>query len=143
MNISKLIFILICLALLTFVQCQREKAPALCGTWKMQLGLYNGPDFSTRCDDKNKICYKLISQDHFAVIEMCKQNPDSLFFAAVGTYSLNDSVYTEHYEASNIPSKIGQNLEFQSEFDGNQWIIKTKVDDLYLEEIWVKKSGVE
>lgn len=111
--------------------------PKVCGTWKMVEGTYIGPDFSVTTTTDNRICYKILSENHFSVIEMFTDNPDSQFFAAVGTYKLSDSTYTEYYEASNLPSKTGETLTFHSVIEDKKWTISLTSDDLRLEETWV------
>ena len=83
------------------------------------------------------MCYKIISENHFAVVEVYADNPDSMFFAAVGAWHLKDSIYTEIYEASNVPTKIGEKMEFHSVISANTWQISSSKDDLSLEETWV------
>lgn len=123
------------LACLVF-SCSRKK-PNVCGTWRMVEGYYDGPNFQAKTNTDIRICYKIISESHFAVIEMYSDNPDSMFFAAVGSYEIDDSTYTEIYEASNVPTKIGEKMVFQSSIENNTWKIKLNRDDLSLDETWV------
>lgn len=118
------------------LSCSKTK-PEICGTWRMVEGTYVGPDFSVTTDSENRICYKVISEDHFAVIEVYADNPDSMFFAAVGSYTLNDSTYIETYEASNVQTKIGEKMQFHSSISDKVWKIKRIKDDLHLEETWI------
>jgi len=120
-----------------FLSCTKKDKTTLCGTWKMIEGNYKGPDFSVVTTEENRICYKILSQNHFSVVEMFTQNPDSQFFAAVGTYTLSDTTYTEHYEASNLPSKTGETLTFHSIVKDNKWTISLKANDLELHETWI------
>ena len=132
----KICFIFLLIWPLLF-SCSNKDKTRLCGTWRMVEGIYSGPDFSVTTTQEERICYKILSENHFSVIEMFKANPDSQFFAAVGTYSLSDSTYTEYYQASNIPSKVGEKFEFHSVIQDNKWTIKLKAKDLQLEETWV------
>jgi len=117
---------------------QKQEQESLCGTWKMVSGIYKGPDFMVKTDESKRSCYKLLSQDHFAVIEMFKSNPESLFFAAVGSYELIDTSYVENYEACNIPSKVGESEVFFSTVKGDTWRIRMKKEDMELDETWVR-----
>ncbi len=126
------IVILICL----FITSCNKETPRVCGTWRMVEGVYEGPDFTVRTNEETRICYKIMGDRHFSVIEMYPDNPDSNFFAAVGTYSLTDSAYTERYEASNIPGKVGEELVFHSELDDKTWKISLESEDMTLHEIW-------
>ena len=118
------------------LSCSKSRSD-ICGTWRMVEGTYVGPDFSVTTDAESRICYKVISDDHFAVVEVYADNPDSMFFAAVGSYKLDDSTYTETYEASNVQTKIGEKMEFQSNLKEKTWKISRIKDDLHLEETWV------
>ncbi len=129
--------LILILLVLIFVGCKEEPKTTLCGTWRMTVGTYVGPGFSTTSDEKNRISYKILSQKHFAVIEMFHDNPDSQFFAAVGTYAFDDTSYTENYEASNIASKIGQSLRFKSKVKDGKWDIQLKTKDMELNETWM------
>ncbi len=122
---------------LLLVSCANENKYKLCGTWKMVEGTYIGPDFSVTTTSENRICYKILSENHFSVVEMFTENPDSQFFAAVGTYKLSDSTYTEYYEASNLPSKTGETLTFHSVIKDKKWMISLTSQDLQLKETWV------
>ncbi|NOY57970.1 MAG: hypothetical protein GXO75_03420 [Calditrichaeota bacterium] len=122
---------------LFFAGCKKEDKTVLCGTWKMTSGKYVGPGFSTTLDETNRISYKILSQNHFAVVEMYHDNPDSQFFSAFGTYNFTDSSYTEHYEACNIPSKVGQSLKFKSKVENGKWIIQLKNEGMELNETWI------
>ncbi len=122
---------------LFFVACKNEPNSTLCGTWRMTAGKYVGPGFSTTSSEKNRISYKILSQNHFAVVEMYHDNPDSQFFSAFGTYSFDDTSYTENYEASNIASKVGQSLKFKSKVENGKWIIQLKDEGMELDETWM------
>lgn len=140
MNGLRIVFCIV-LAGSVFFSCGK-KQPDVCGTWRMAAGTYIGPDFSVTTDAENRICYKVLSGDHFAVVEVYADNPDSMFFAAVGSYEIDDSTFTETYEASNVPTKIGEHLQFQSIIQNETWDISLKKDDLQLQETWVRiKSG--
>ncbi len=115
----------------------------LCGTWRMISGKYSGPDFEIRENDATRMCYKILSENSFAVIELYPNNPDSLFFAAFGHYEMSDTGYTEIYEASNVPSKIGSRLHFHSRFKDKEWKISLKTAELSLDETWMRISRPE
>ncbi len=129
-------FLAIFFTALLLVSCQQKEPNQLCGTWRMVNGIYKGPDFTVETNEDKRICYKLISEKNFAVIEMFKSNPESLFFAAVGHYEWDDTSYVEHYEASNVPTKIGETERFTSRLDGDLWHISMKSQDMELEETW-------
>ena len=133
--------LLIFLSYLIFIIAGCQKKPehgALEGAWKMASGTYIGPSFKVECSEQDRLCYKVISKDHFAVVEVCPANPDSMLFTAVGIYSLSDSVYTEKYEATNVSYKIGTSMNFKYKLEENQmlWIIDAKEEDMELHEVW-------
>lgn len=132
----KSIYITLVLLMALFLSCAKKQSD-ICGAWRMVEGTYVGPDFSVTTDSENRICYKVISEDHFAVVEVYADNPDSMFFAAVGSYTLDDSIYTETYDASNVQTKIGEKMEFHSILENKTWKISRIQDDLHLEETWV------
>jgi hypothetical protein len=119
--------------------CQKEEDNnALTGTWKMVSGSYIGPAIQVECNEEDRMCYKIISRDHFAVVQVCPANPDSMFFAAIGKYSMSDSTYVEEYEATNVSYKIGTSMTFKSTFeeDKNLWIVEAKDNEMELHEVW-------
>ncbi|HPG42031.1 MAG TPA: hypothetical protein PLP19_21975 [bacterium] len=127
--------------LLVLLQCE-QKPPqhsSMCGAWSMIQGTYIGAGINTVYNQDERICYKLISDEHFAVIEMFKANPESLFFAAVGTYKWTDSTYTEIYEAANDPAKVGQSLTFRSSVKDIYWKISLEQEDMMLNETWERQ----
>jgi len=133
---KKALFFTAALLLQLSLGCQAPESRNLCGTWRMVQGKYSGPELQVSQDENTRICYKILSEDHFAVIEMFPHNPDSLFFAAVGKYDLKGSVYREHYTASNVSSKVGQTLEFTSEVKGDVWHISLQTVEMTLTETW-------
>lgn len=124
--------------------CQtQERIGPLCGAWKMVSGSYRGPDFQVNCSENDRICYKVLSRDHFAVVEIFPDNPDSMLFTAVGKYHLTDSLYVEEYEATNVPYKTGTSMTFKYKLENSRWIIETREKDMELYEEWerVKKES--
>jgi hypothetical protein len=125
-----------CILGVIFSACQDSRQTSLCGTWRMTSGEYSGENFSVSENENTRICYKILSPRNFAVIEMFPNNPDSLFFAAFGTYDLSDTAYVEHYTASNVPGQIGETTRFHSEIDGDIWRIRLHQQDMKLRETW-------
>ena len=130
---KKLVFLLF---VLSFLACGEKEEMKLCGTWRMISGHYEGPDFSVSENENTRICYKILADDNFAVVEMFPSNPDSGFFAAFGEFELTGNTYREIYKASNVPGKIGENLEFSSEIKGDVGRIQQKRQGMILKETW-------
>ena len=123
---------------LLLISCKKENVGTLEGAWKMVSGSYVGPNIQVECNEEDRMCYKVISKDHFAVVQVCPANPDSMFFAAIGRYSFNGSTYIESYEATNVSFRIGTSMTFTSKFeeDQNLWILEAKDQDMELYEVW-------
>jgi hypothetical protein len=129
------------LAILLLVNgCTKEKSSPLEGTWKMVSGTYTDLQSNQKIetDESERFCIKIMSGNHFAVVEMFKDNPDSLFFAAVGTYEVSGNRYIETYSASNVGYQVGTSREFSFTLDSNNWTITRSQEDMDLREIWVK-----
>ncbi len=132
----RFLMLLVPVALL-LVGCEKKPTPGpFCGAWKMISGTYKGPNFTVDSNEENRICYKVLSQDHFAVVEMFKDKPDSLLFTAVGSYTFDDSTYTEYYEATNVPYQTGTKNVFRYKLDGDTWEIHMVSEDMELHEVW-------
>lgn len=120
--------------------CAQQKSGPLEGAWKMVSGTYT--DLKTNqeiaMEKTGRFCIKVMSDTHFSVVEMFKENPDSLFFAAVGTYQLTDDHYVETYQASNVGYQIGTSREFVYNLEGDRWTIMRSQEDMELRETWVK-----
>ena len=132
-SISHVFVGLLCLML---VNCGEMGDKPLPGTWQMISGTYTTPSGQVIVDVDDRLCYKILGDDHFAVVEMYQSKPDSLFFAAVGRYSLKDTVYTETLEGCNVPADVGRTNIFRSEIDGDRWRIYMKRQDMELDETW-------
>ena len=137
-KIFSVLFLFTIIFIFLILSCQKKEEDPLNGAWKMVSGSYTGPEFQVDCTEADRICYKLISDDHFAVVEICPTNPDSNLFTAVGKYNMTDSIYTETYEATNVSYKIGTSLSFnyKLEEENTLWIIDVKQEDMELHEVW-------
>jgi hypothetical protein len=124
--------------LLVIAHCGEKEETGIKGTWKMISGKYMMPSGSVDLDIDNRLCYKIISDDHFAVVEMYKSNPESLFFAAVGKYTLEGDIYAETLEGCNIAADVGRTNVFHSELSEEGWRITMKREDMELDETWEK-----
>ena len=135
--------ILFTVCALLIVSCSKCGDNQLCGTWRLVQANYSGPDFELSINENSRICYKILSEQHFSVVEMYPQNPDSFFFAAVGTYSLNDTSYVETYEASNMSAKVGEKVHFHSIVEGDKWRIRGADENLKINETWIRVAKAE
>ena len=119
---------------------QSTASQALEGTWKMESCAYGGTEHkeTTESEKIERFCLKIFSPGHFAVVEMFEDNPDSLFFAAIGRYQLTADKYSEKYDASNVGYQNETWREFDYSLDGDSLTITQSSDDMNLHEVWVR-----
>ena len=130
--------ILVALFCLLLVSCGGLGDTSLEGTWQMVSGTYPTNAGKVVIEGDERLCYKILSADHFAVVEMYRNRPDSLFFAAVGKYSLKNDVYKETLEGCNVSADVGRTNTFESEVTDDSWRIRMTRDDTELDETWVR-----
>ena len=117
-----------------------EKTATLNGAWQMISGRYETPTDTVICSPETRLCYKIISEHHFSVVEMYRAKPDSAFFAAVGRYKVAGDTYTEILEGCSNANMVGDKNVFESNLTGNKWRIYRKTEDSVLDETWVRAS---
>ena len=126
---------IICLTL----SCSNVKETAsLQGTWQMISGKYVTPTNIVECNKETRLCYKLIGEHHFSVVEMYRAKPDSAFFAAVGRFELHGDKYTEILEGCSNSNMVGDENVFESTLEDNKWRIYRKTNDSVLDETWIR-----
>jgi hypothetical protein len=94
------------LLLLAMASCQtNQQSLPIAGTWKLLSGtVIENKDTTVTDYTKGKDFIKVINGSHFAFLghDLTKGKDSSAFFSAGGgTYSLADSLYTEHLEYCN------------------------------------------
>ncbi|MCF3108019.1 hypothetical protein LL912_04430 [Niabella sp. CC-SYL272] len=116
---SKIAIIFICAIAISCTQKTEEKSgPAglpINGTWKLLSGtLIENGDTTVTDYTKDRSFIKIINDSHFAFLQHgFKNGKDSTVFAAGGgTYSLKDSIYTEHLEYCNARDWEGNDFSF-------------------------------
>ena len=125
-----------------FLNCSTDEAGSLEGTWQMVSGKYVTPSGIVECNEEARLCYKILGEQHFSVVEMYRANPDSGFFAAVGRYKVDGPEYTEILEGCNNANMVGNSNVFESTLTGNSWRIYRKTEDMELDETWVRVKQV-
>ena len=116
----------------------------LIGTWQLISGTtIQGKDTATTDYTKNKRFLKIINGSHFAFVgHDLNKGKDSLAFysSGAGTYTLNDSMYTEHLQFCNDRAWEGNDFSFHILIrndsltqTGIEKIEKIKVDRLNIE----------
>ncbi len=126
--------------LLMLSACASQKENPIEGTWRMVSGRYVEPDADVviTTDEHTRFAIKVLGPSHFSVVEMFKENPDSLFFAAVGTYRLDGDKYIEQYEASNVGYQVGTSREFSFALVTDSLTISSSRGNMELHEVWVR-----
>jgi hypothetical protein len=138
--------------LFALISCQSNQEPAkpaavvnpLIGTWQLVSGTtIQGKDTTTTDYTKNKKFLKVINDSHFAFVgHDLNKGKDSLAFysSGAGTYSLKDSVYTEHLQFCNDRAWEGNDFTFHIQIQndsltqtGTEKIEKINVDRLNIE----------
>lgn len=138
-HLSRLFWILACLNILS--ACSKSEPSALEGTWRMEACTYIGSEKNntSESDDITKrFCLKIFGAGHFALVEMFKDNPDSLLFAALGKYQLTHDRYMEKYDASNVGYQTDSWREFEYFLEGDSLITISISEDVTLKEVWVR-----
>lgn len=131
---------LLAVPIILLLQSCTKSASSLEGTWQMEQGTYTSlrDSLKIETDGTDRFSIKIMGPKHFAVVEMFKNNPDSLFFAAVGTYRLTPTKYIETYEASNVGYQVGTSREFDYSLDGDRFTITASLQDAELHEVWAR-----
>lgn len=97
------------------------------GTWKLISGtlIEKGDTVVTRYD-KDQSFIKVINKTHFAFLlhdlKSGKDTSKALFSAGGGTYTLKDTIYTEHLEYCSDRAWEGHNFPFTISFKGDTLI---------------------
>jgi len=98
------------------------------GTWKLITGTtIEKGDTVVASYTKNVSFIKIINETHFAFLQhdLNKGKDYSVMFSAGGgTYSLKDSVYTEHLEYCNDRNWEGNDFKFTVEITGDTLVQK-------------------
>lgn len=94
----------------------KKKAIPLTGTWKLLSGtLIEKGDTTVTDYTKNQSFIKIINNSHFAfLLHDLKNGKDSsaVFSSGGGSYSLKDSLYTEHLEYCSDRQWEGHDFQF-------------------------------
>jgi hypothetical protein len=135
-------FVLLTVLFLCFLNCSTPEKNPLEGTWQMVSGKYVTPSTTVECNEKTRLCYKIIGANHFSVVEMYRAKPDSAFFAATGRYKDEGKTYTEILEICSNANMVGISNVFESTLANDTWRIYRKTQDSELDETWVKVKNV-
>lgn len=91
-------------------------APAVAGTWKLQTGTLIEKGDTTITDyTKGQSFVKIINDDHFAFLhhDLSKgKDSAAIYSSGGGSYTLKDSLYTEHLEYCTARQWEGNTFEF-------------------------------
>lgn len=122
-----------------------KTAIPLAGTWKLLSGTTIEKNDSTFTDyTRDKEFIKIINDTHFAFLahDLTKGKDSTTFFSSGGgTYSLNDSTYTEHLQYCSDRQWEGNSFEFIITINGDTLVQKglEKIDSIGVNRINIEK----
>ncbi|HCL83586.1 MAG TPA: hypothetical protein DIC22_06400 [Chitinophagaceae bacterium] len=138
--------------LILFFSCESKQSaekPAmpvnpLTGTWELISGTtIQGKDTTVTDYTKNRKFLKIINGTHFAFVgHDLNKGKDSLAFytSGAGTYTLNDSVYTEHLQFCSDRAWEGNDFPFHILIQ-NDTLTQTGIEKI--EKIGVNRLNIE
>lgn len=115
--IATLVLIFTCLSCVTKTKETIPKQPriTLIGTWKLLSGTIIEKGDTTVTDyTSNTSFIKIINETHFAFLQhdLNKGKDSAVFAAGGGSYTLRDSLYTEHLQYCNAREWEGHDFAF-------------------------------
>lgn len=132
--------IAVVLATLIITSCESEKSTATLmatplpieGTWKLLSGTLIEKGDTTVTDYTQKLSFiKIINADHFAFlnhdVNKGKDSATASFGAGGGSYTLKDSLYTEHLEYCNDRQWEGNDFSFTITIQ-NDTLVQTGIE---------------
>jgi hypothetical protein len=127
---------------------EREKAAApvnpMIGTWEMVTGTtIQGKDTTTTDYTKGKKFLKIINGTHFSFVghDLSKGKDTAAFYSSgAGTYTLSDSMYTEHLEFCSDRAWEGHDFVFTVTFQ-NDMLTQTGIEKI--DSIKVNRLNIE
>jgi hypothetical protein len=140
------------LMLITFISCESNKntevpaAPVnpMIGTWQLISGTtIQGKDTAVTDYTKNKKFLKIINGSHFSFVgHDLTKGKDSLAFysSGAGTYTLTDSLYTEHLQFCSDRAWEGNDFSFTILIQ-NDTLTQTGVEKV--EKLGVNRLNIE
>lgn len=144
---------IIVLCLLVFQSCEPGQnsdraavaANPMIGTWELVTGTtIQGKDTTTTDYTKGKKFLKIINGTHFSFVEHDLNNgrdSNAVYVSGAGTYTLSDSLYTEHLQFCSDRAWEGHDFVFTVQFQ-NGMLIQTgieKIDSLKVNRLNIEK----
>ena len=118
---------------------------SIVGTWRLITGMVVEKNDTTRTDyTKNMSFIKIINDTHFAFLQhdLTKGKEDvAVFVSGGGSYSLSDSLYTEHLEYCSDRNWEGNDFKFTVKIKNDTLIIRgiEKVESAGVNRINIEK----
>jgi hypothetical protein len=111
--------------------CVQESSSPLAGAWELVEGKYISEDtMLTYPMTASSEHMKILSESHFATIWQDTTNPHPAYPGMNGgSYTLVDSLYTEHLDYASNPSVIGTKALCKVKFDGDRFILSPVSED--------------
>ncbi|WP_276485040.1 hypothetical protein [Paraflavitalea pollutisoli] len=121
-----------------------KAAPALIGTWKLQTGtLIEKGDTVVTDYTKGQSFIKIINDDHFAFLhhDLAKgKDSAAIYSSGGGSYTLKDSLYTEHLEYCTARQWEGNSFEFTVTIKGDT-LVQRGVE--HIKDLGVDRLNIE
>jgi hypothetical protein len=120
-TLSKKITLVVLVAILlscgteTKTESRQPKTKPIIGTWQLLSGTLIEKGDTTVTDYTQKVSFiKIINDTHFAFLQhdLQKGKDSAVFVAGGGSYSYNDSLYTEHLEYCSAREWEGNDFAF-------------------------------
>lgn len=115
------------------------------GTWELVTGTtIQGKDTTTTDYTKGKKFLKIINGTHFSFVEHDLNNgrdSNAVYVSGAGTYTLSDSMYTEHLQFCSDRAWEGHDFIFTVQFQ-NGMLVQTgieKIDSLKVNRLNIEK----
>lgn len=140
---------LILTAFVAFVACEQKKEDRpgvipIVGTWKLLEGILIEKNDTTVTDyTRNRSFIKVINNTHFTFLhhDLTKgEGRDPVFGSGGGSYSLHDSLYTEHLEYCSDRQWEGNDFTFVVKIK-NDTLIQSGVEKV--EKVGVNRINIE
>jgi hypothetical protein len=128
-----------------FCACEKPSSPSLEGTWQLISATSTEKDSTFSTFNSKVKMIKIINTSHFAFLSHditgAKDSTRAAYTAGGGTYTLNDSLYTENLEYFSDPQWENHKFEFVVKIQNDTLVQKgvEKLEKLGIDRIIVEK----
>lgn len=135
----------ILLILGVFCSCDKQSSPSLKGTWQLISATSTEKDSTFSTFNSKVKMIKIINSSHFAFLSHditgAKDSTRAAYTAGGGTYTLNDSLYTENLEYFSDPQWENHKFEFVVKIQNDTLVQKgvEKLEKLGIDRVIIEK----